>query len=74
MLLDQTSCAGKERELATVLKLVTLAVQRYPSMVCGDSCSAALTMLQRIIPMFAQARFRQALAANIDVLVVAYRR
>ena len=51
--------AGRERELASTLKLVTTAVQNYPSVVCDDKCSAALAMLQRIIPMFAQEKFRQ---------------
>ena len=56
--LKRSNAAGKERELATVLKLVTVAVQKFPSMISGDNCSAAVTMLQKIIPMFVLDRFR----------------
>ena len=62
--IDLMCGAGRERELASILNLVTMAVQKYPSVVCDNKCSAALAMLQRIIPMFAQERIRQEQAAQ----------
>ncbi|KAL0029509.1 hypothetical protein WJX79_000191 [Trebouxia sp. C0005] len=60
---------GRERELASILNLVTMAVQKYPSVVCDNKCSAALAMLQRIIPMFAQEKFRNVHTALLGPVV-----
>jgi len=46
-----------------------MAVQKYPSVVCDNKCSAALAMLQRIIPMFAQEKFRQEQSSTISVMI-----
>lgn len=61
--------AGRERELASILNLVTMAVQKYPSVVCDNKCSAALAMLQRIIPMFAQEKFRQEQSSTSSAMI-----
>ncbi|KAL0053239.1 hypothetical protein WJX82_003001 [Trebouxia sp. C0006] len=60
---------GRERELASILNLVTMAVQKYPSVVCDNKCSAAMAMLQRIIPMFAQEKFRNVHTALLRPVV-----
>ena len=67
--IDLMCGAGRERELASILNLVTMAVQKYPSVVCDNKCSAALAMLQRIIPMFAQEKIRQEQSSTISVIV-----